>query len=93
MLGRSALLAATNGAFYNFVDIDAEAWAKLVLIADGGQVLENGVYAAVDTYVQDLKAAGIWSLAAQLLLLCGPRTLQGALIPLKGVAPTSFLTP
>jgi hypothetical protein len=90
MTGRSALLAATNSKpSYIFNDSDAESWAELVQSADQGQVLENDVYAAVDTYVQNLKAAGIWSLAAQLLLLCGPRTLQGALIPLKGVAPTN----
>jgi hypothetical protein len=78
-------------------DPDAQAWITAVEGVSGdNQPLEEAIKQALDTYVQTLKVAdlggasgSIWSQAAQLLLPCGPRTLTGALRPLKGPVPTN----
>lgn len=69
-------------------DPDAQSHIAAVEAADG-QALEVGVKNAMNALVVGYKAQGIWTLAAQLLMPCGPRTLAGALVPLKGVAPTN----
>lgn len=69
-------------------DPDALIYMRAVEAADG-QSLEYPVKAAINTYVVTLKADSVWTSAAQLLLPCGPRTLAGALKPLKGTAPTN----
>jgi hypothetical protein len=73
---------------YTATDSDAAAYITDVETADG-QTLENPTKQAIDAYVQALKTNSIWTSAAQLLLPCGPRTLAGALRPLKGAAPTN----
>lgn len=84
------------GFGYIIADADALAWANNVASGDGGVELEDAIKQAMDTYVQTLKTTGlggaagsIWSQAVQLLLHCGPRTLAGALRPLKGAVPTN----
>ena len=74
-------------------DPDATTYLQAVEAADG-QTLEIGVAQAVNDFVVGCKANGIWTSATQLLMPCGPRTLTGALIPLKGTSPTNngFLT-
>ena len=81
---------------YTITDADALTWADNVASSDGNVQLEDAIKLALDTYVQTIKTTGlggaagsIWSQAAQLLLPCGPRTLAGALRPLKGAAPTN----
>ena len=75
---------------YTITDADAQAWVTAVESALGdNQTLEDAIKQAVDTYVQTLKTNSIWTAAAQLLLPCGPRTLAGALRPLKGALPTN----
>ena len=69
-------------------DPDAQSYITAVEAADG-QALEVGVKNAINAFVIDCKANGIWTPAAQLLTPCGPRTLAGALVPLKGIAPTN----
>lgn len=69
-------------------DTDAQAYITAVEAADG-QALETGVRDAINTLVLALKAASIWTSATQYILPCGPRTLAGALVPLKGTAPTN----
>jgi hypothetical protein len=73
---------------YAFYDTDAQAYISAVETADG-QGLEDGVKNAINAYVLELKLNSIWTDATQLLLPCGPRTLAGALIPLKGTAPSN----
>jgi len=46
------------------------------------------VKVAVNNLVSGLKADGLWESMASTCLLCGPRTLAGALVPLRGDAPT-----
>lgn len=50
--------------------------------------VEVGVAVAVSAFITALKADGLWSSIGSSCLLCGPRTLAGALVPLRGVAPT-----
>jgi hypothetical protein len=69
-------------------DTDAQAYITAVETADG-QPLEVGVKVAIDELVVGFKKNTIWSNAVQLILPCGPRTLAGALVPLKGTAPTN----
>ena len=73
---------------YAFADADAQAWANAVAAVDGAQ-LPDANKSAIDSYVQALKAGSIWSQAVQWLVHCGPATLTGALVPLKGPAPTN----
>lgn len=69
-------------------DTDAQTHITAVETADG-QALETGVRDAINALVLALKAGNLWTNAAQLLLPCGARTLAGALVPLKGPAPTN----
>ena len=70
-------------------DPDAAAYIASVEAADG-QSLEQGIKDAITGFVVDCKTAGIWNAIQSCCLLCGARTLNGALVPLKGPAPTNF---
>lgn len=70
-------------------DPDAAAYIANVEAADG-QSLEQGVKDAITGFVVDCKITGIWNAIQSCCLLCGARTLNGALVPLKGPAPTNF---
>lgn len=69
-------------------DPDASAYITAVEIADG-QPLELNVKAAINSFVIDCKTDGIWDGITSCCILAGARTLNGALTPLKGVAPTN----
>lgn len=71
------------------LDPDAAAYIAAVEQADN-QALEAGVKAAIDAFVRGCKADGIWNAIKASCILAGARTLLGALVPLKGTAPTSF---
>jgi hypothetical protein len=71
------------------VDADAAAYITAVETADN-QTLENGVKVAIDNFVLGCKADGIWSAIKASCILTGARTLDGALVPLAGAAPTNF---
>ena len=70
-------------------DRDALAYLRAVEEADNA-FLETSVKVAVNNLVSGLKADGLWDAIGSTCLLCGPRTLAGALVPLKGDAPTSY---
>jgi len=70
-------------------DADAAAYLNAVETEDG-QALEAGVRKAVDDFVKGCKADGIWSAIKACCILAGARTLDGALTPLVGTAPTSY---
>lgn len=70
-------------------DQDALTYLAAVETADG-QALESGVRLAVNAFVKGCKADGIWPSIKASCILAGARTLQGALVPLVGAAPTSF---
>ena len=69
-------------------DRDAIAYIRAVEEADGAY-LETSVKVAINNLVSGLKAEGLWDAIGSSCLLCGPRTLAGALIPLRGPAPTA----
>jgi hypothetical protein len=68
-------------------DADALDYLSRMATADGAGV-EVGVATAVDAFVTALKADSLWDAIGSSCLLCGPRTLAGALVPLRGDAPT-----
>lgn len=70
-------------------DIDALRYIQAVEIADN-QALEGSVKTAINTLVVGLKTDGIWSDISACGILAGARTLNGALVPLKGPAPTNY---
>jgi hypothetical protein len=75
-------------AFGAAEDPDAAAYLDLVEDEDG-QALEAGVRKAVDDFVKGCKADGIWSDIKAACILAGARTLDGALVPLVGSAPSN----
>ena len=70
-------------------DADAQAYITAVETADG-QALEAGVKTAINSFVVGCKSDGIWTAIKASCIMAGARTLTGALVPLKGVAPTNF---
>jgi hypothetical protein len=69
-------------------DRDAIAYIRAVEAADGAY-LETDVKTAINNLVSGLKADDLWDAIGSSCLLCGPRTLAGALVPLRGDAPTA----
>lgn len=72
-----------------YFDPDARSYITAVETADA-QVLEPLVRIAINTFVVGCKADGVWDAIKASCILAGARTLQGALVPLKGTAPTNF---
>jgi hypothetical protein len=70
-------------------DTDALAYITAVETADT-QALEAGVKTAINDFIVGTKADGIWDAIKSSAILAGARTLSGALVPLKGTAPTNF---
>ena len=84
----SRLLADFRSIDEDGMDRDALAYIRNVEAADGGY-LELGVKRAIDTFVRGCKYDGIWDSIKASCILCGARTLAGALVPLAGTAPTN----
>lgn len=74
---------------YTPTDADAAAYITAVEAADG-QALEAGVRQAIDNFVIGCKIDAIWDKIQASCILAGARTLAGALVPLKGTAPTNY---
>jgi hypothetical protein len=69
-------------------DADTLTYLAAVKAADGTGV-EVGVANAVDAFVTGCKSDGIWDAIKASCILAGARTLSGALVPLRGSAPTN----
>jgi hypothetical protein len=69
-------------------DADAQAYITAVESADT-QALEPAVRTAINEFVVGCKADGIWDAIKASCILAGARTLNGALVPLRGAAPTN----
>lgn len=69
-------------------DPDALRYIAAVQAADG-QPLEAGVSKAISKFVIGCKTDGIWTAIKSSCILMGARTLNGALVPLVGAAPTN----
>jgi len=70
-------------------DTDAAGYIAAVEAADG-EALETGTRYAIDNFVIGCKQDGIWNAIKASCILAGARTLAGALVPLKGAAPTNL---
>jgi hypothetical protein len=70
-------------------DADALAYITAVETSDG-ETLEAGVKTAINDFVVGCKADAIWDALKASCILAGARTLNGALVPLVGTAPTNF---
>lgn len=79
------LRAATSKSSY---DANAQTYIAAVEAADG-QALETATRDAINAFVVDCKADGIWTAIKACCILAGARTLAGALVPLVGTAPTN----
>ena len=74
---------------YNGItDPDAQTYIAAVEVADG-QAIEGDVALAINDFVVGCKDDGIWDAIKASCILAGARTLSGALVPLKGTAPTN----
>jgi hypothetical protein len=91
MIGGNAfgLLHSRLGGLAFDLDPDAQAYITAVETADA-QALEEGTKAAINNFVLGCKADGIWNAIKASCIMAGARTLTGALVPLKGTAPTNF---
>jgi len=70
-------------------DSDVVNYIAAVEAADG-QSLEAGVKLAYHNFILGCKTDGIWDAIKASCILAGARTLAGALVPLKGPAPTNY---
>jgi len=68
---------------------EAVSYVAAVEAADG-QELEHGVAKAINDFVLGCKNDGIWDAIKASCILAGARTLDGALVPLVGAAPTNY---
>jgi hypothetical protein len=80
MLGGASVL--------NRFDPDAKAYIAAVEVADG-QALEPAIRTAYNNFILGCKSDGIWDAIKASCILAGARSLSGALVPLKGSAPTN----
>ena len=84
-----ALANMLNGYSVRGLDPDAKAYIDAVEAADA-QALESGVKVAINDFVKGCKSDAIWNAIKASCILAGARTLSGALVPLRGTAPTNF---
>lgn len=70
-------------------DPSALAYIRAVEAADGS-FLETGVKKAINRFIVGCKKDGIWNSIKASCIMCGARTLAGALVPLAGTAPTPY---
>jgi len=84
----SQLMADLRAIEEDGFDADAVAYIRNVETADAAY-LETSVKTSINRLVVGLKSDGLWESLKASCLLCGPRTLAGALVPLRGVAPTA----
>jgi len=71
-----------------YYDPDALSYLSAVEAADG-QGLETSVKIAINNFVLGCKADGIWDSIVTSCIMAGARTVAGALVPLRGNAPTN----
>jgi hypothetical protein len=83
-----AVIWIDSGRFGAALDPDAAAYIAAVEAADT-QALEPAVRTAINDFVVGCKADGIWAAIKASCILAGARTLEGALVPLVGPAPTN----
>lgn len=85
----SQLMADLRAIEEDGFDADAVAYIRNVETADSAY-LETSVKTAINRLVVGLKKDGLWEPMKASCLLCGPRTLAGALVPLRGGLPLAY---
>jgi len=70
-------------------DPDARNYISAVETADGSP-LEASIKKAIDNFIVGCKSDGIWDAIKSSCILSGARTLNGALVSLKGTSPTNM---
>ena len=78
---------SSDPAFAAVTNEDAKLWIDNVYAA--GSTVSQPVANAVSAFVDGCQADGIWDAMKSVVLLAGADTLAGALVPLKGTAPTN----
>jgi hypothetical protein len=78
-----------KGGVLASLDPDAKAYIAAVEAADG-QALEPAIRLAYDRFVRGCKSDNIWNAIKASCILSGARSLSGALVPLRGAAPTNY---
>jgi len=85
----STLMADLRAIDEDGFDRDALAYIRAVEAADGS-FLETGVKQAINSFIVGLKKDNLWNAIKASCILCGARTIAGALVPLAGTAPTAY---
>ena len=88
LIGNTRIGGIGSLSVKNTYDPDALAYLTAVEAADG-QALENSVKIAINTFVVGCKADGIWDAIVASCIMAGARSVAGAIVPLKGNAPTN----
>lgn len=88
LIGNTRIGGIGSLSIKNTFDSDALNYLAAVEAADG-QALENSVRVAINTFVAGCKTDGIWDAIVASCIMAGARTVAGAIVPLKGNAPTN----
>jgi hypothetical protein len=88
LIGNTRIGGIGSLSIKNTYDADALAYLTAVEAADG-QALESSVKSAINTFVAGCKTDGIWDAIVASCIMAGARTVAGAIVPLKGNAPTN----
>jgi len=88
LIGNTRIGGIGSLSIKNTFDSDALNYLAAVEAADG-QALENSVRVAINNFVVGCKTDGIWNAIVGSCIMAGARTVAGAIIPLKGNAPTN----
>ena len=87
-LGSPGKMVLAKDYIHGPADPDVVAYIAAVETADG-QGLEEEVKVAYSDFITGCKGDGIWDAIKASCILAGARTLNGALVPLTGTAPTN----
>jgi len=93
-IGGGAVIQKYPGGLFNLSsyypeDIDALNYILAVENADQER-LDNSVKIAISNFIIGCKTDETWGSIKNSCLLAGPRTLEGAFVPLIGIAPTNY---
>jgi len=88
LIGSTRIGGIGSLSIKNTYDADALVYLNAVEAADG-QALESSVKSAINTFVVGCKADGIWDAIVASCIMAGARTVAGAVVPLRGNAPTN----
>jgi len=85
----STLMADLRAIDEDGFEPESVNYLRAVEAADGAY-LETGVKQAINSFIVGLKKDNLWNALKASCILCGARTIAGALVPLAGTAPTAY---